>query len=62
MTKTLGSAALQLYAQEQNLTPWDLIPKLSDFYVPSSGQRDREIAFVVLGMATTGLVAYKVAK
>ena len=37
-------------------------PKLSDFYVPSSGQRDREIAFVVLGMAATGLVAYKLAK
>ena len=33
-------------------------PKLSDVYVPSSGQRDREIAFVVLGMAATGLVAY----
>ena len=37
-------------------------PKLSDFYVPSSGQRDREIAFVILGMAATGLVAYKLAK
>ena len=36
--------------------------KLSDFYVPSSGQRDREIAFVVLGIAATGLVAYKLAK
>ena len=34
-------------------------PKLSDFYVPSSGQRDREIAFVVLGMAATGIIAYK---
>ena len=37
-------------------------PKVSDFYVPSSGQRDREIAFVILGMAATGLVAYKLAK
>ena len=37
-------------------------PKLSDFYVPSSGQKDREIAFVVLGMAATGLVGYKLAK
>ena len=37
-------------------------PKLSDFYVPGSGQRDREIAFVVLGMATTGIIAYKLAK
>ena len=26
------------------------------------GQRDREIAFVVLGMAATGLVAYKLAR
>ena len=37
-------------------------PKLSDFYVPSSGQRNREIAFVVLGMAATGIIAYKLAK
>ena len=33
--------------------------KLSD--VPSSGQRDREIAFVVLGMGATGIIAYKLA-
>ncbi|MEW8067760.1 MAG: hypothetical protein AB2804_14140 [Candidatus Thiodiazotropha endolucinida] len=44
------------------LDPLGPEPKLSDFYVPSSGQRDREIAFVVLGMAATGLVAYKLAK
>ena len=37
-------------------------PKLSDFYVPSSGQRDRETAFVVLGMAATGIIAYKLVK
>ena len=37
-------------------------PKLSDFYVPSSGQRDREIAFFVLGIAATDLVALKLAK
>lgn len=37
-------------------------PKLSDFYSPSAGQKDREIAFVILGMAATGLVAYKLAK
>ena len=37
-------------------------PKLSDFYVPSSIQRDREIAFIVFGIASTGLVAYKLAK
>ena len=44
------------------LDPLGPEPKLSDFYVPSGGQRDREIAFVVLGMAATGLVAYKLAK
>ena len=44
------------------LDPLGPEPKLSEFYVPSSGQRDREIAFVVLGMAATGLVAYKLAK
>ena len=44
------------------LDPLGPEPKLSDFYVPSIGQRDREIAFVVLGMAATGLVAYKLAK
>ena len=44
------------------LDPLGPEPKLSDFYVPSSSQRDREIAFVVLGMAATGLVAYKLAK
>ena len=44
------------------LDPLGHEPKFSDLYVPSSGQRDREIAFVVLGMAATGLVAYKLAK
>ena len=36
-------------------------PQLSDFYTPSGGQKNREIAFVVAGMAATGLVAYKLA-
>ena len=44
------------------LDPLGPEPKLSDFYVPSSGQRDREIAFVVLGMAAIGPGAYKLAK
>ena len=44
------------------LDPMGPDPKLSDFYVPSSGQRDREIAFVVLRMSATGPVAYKLAK
>ena len=34
-------------------------PQLSDFYTPSGGQKNREIAFVVAGIAATGLVAYK---
>ena len=32
-------------------------PKISDFYTPSGDQKKREIAFVVAGMAATGLVA-----
>lgn len=37
-------------------------PTLSDFYVPSDDQKDREITFVILGMGATALVAYKLAK
>ena len=37
-------------------------PTLADFYVPSDDQKDREITFIILGMAATGLVAYKLAK
>ena len=37
-------------------------PQITDFYTPSSDQKNREIAFVVVGMAATGLVAYKLAK
>ena len=37
-------------------------PQLSDFYTPSSAQKDREIVFIVLAMAATGLVTYKIAK
>ena len=36
-------------------------PQLPDFYTPRGGQENREIAFVVAGMAATGLVAYKLA-
>ena len=43
------------------LDPLGPEPKLSDFYVPSSGQRDREIAFVVFGMVATGILAYNLA-
>ena len=53
-------AAIREYAHVtgKNLGPLDPEPQLSDFYTPSNDQKDREIAFVVLGMAATGLVAY----
>ena len=44
------------------LDPMGPEPQLSDFYVPSDDQKSREIAFIVIGMAATGLVAYKLAK
>ena len=37
-------------------------PQLADFYHPSDGQKDSEIAFVILGMAATGFVSYKLVK
>ena len=54
-------AAIREYAHitGKNLGPLDPEPQLSDFYTPSNDQKDREIAFVVLGMAATGLVAYQ---
>ena len=57
-------AAMQEYAQVtgHNLGPLGPEPQLSDFYHPSNGKKDREIAFVILGMAATGLVAYRLAK
>ena len=35
------------------------MPKLIDFYTLSPDQQNREITFVVLGMAVTGFIAYK---
>ena len=46
----------------KTLDPLGPSSQLSDFYTPSSDQKDCEIAFVVLGMAVTGLVAYEIAK
>ena len=37
-------------------------PRLSDFYVPTDGQKGRELVFIVLGMAATGLVAFEISK
>ena len=46
----------------ETLDPLGPEPQLSDFYTPSSAQKDREIVFIILGMAVTGLVTYKIAK
>ena len=56
-------AAMQEYAQVtgHNLDPLGPKPQLADFYHPSDGQKDSELAFVILGMAATGLVAYRLA-
>ena len=57
-------AAMQEYAQitGHNLDTLGPNPQLSDFYHLSDGQKDREIAFIILGMAATRLVAYRLAK
>ena len=57
-------AAMREYAQVtgHNLGPLGPEPQLSDFYHLRDGQRDREIAFVILGMAATSPVAYRLAK
>ena len=37
-------------------------PQLEDFYTPSAAQKDREIAFVLLGLGVTGFVVYKIVR
>jgi hypothetical protein len=49
-------------AKSKTFDPLGPEPQLSDFYTPSNDQKDREIVFVILGMAATGLVAYKLTK
>ena len=44
------------------LDPLEPEPQLSDFYTPSSVQKDREISFVIGGMVVTGLVTYYIAR
>jgi hypothetical protein len=34
-------------------------PKLSDFYTPSEDQKNREIAFIVVGMIVTSFIAFR---
>ena len=56
-------AAIREYAQvfPHKLAPLAPEPQLSDFYTPSDDQKDREIAFVLIALTATGLVAYKLA-
>ena len=44
------------------LDPLEPEPQLSDFYTPSSAQKDREISFVIGGMVITGLVTYYITR
>ena len=62
--KTFRDAAMQEYAQVtgHNLDPLGPAPQLADFNHPSDGQKDREISFVIPGMAATGLVVHRLAK
>ena len=57
-------AAMREYSHitGKTLGPLDREPQLSDFYTPSDDQKDREIAFVVLGMVATGGLAYVIAR
>ena len=45
----------------QKIDPLEPEPLLSEFYHPRDDQKDREIAFVILGMTAVGLVAYRLA-
>ena len=44
------------------LEPIEPEPKLSDFYLPSPEQRDRETTFVVMGLGATAVAAYLIAE
>ena len=56
--------AIREYARVtgHNLDSLGSEPQITDFYTPSGDQKNREIAFVVVGLAATGLAAYKLAK
>lgn len=43
----------------EELPPLSKRPQLSDFYVPSEGQQDRELAFITITMAAFTFIAYK---
>ena len=63
--KTLHDVDTAIHEYEMvtsnQLNPLGPEPQLSDFYMLSDNQKDPEITFIVLGMATTGLVAFKLA-
>ena len=52
--------AMKLYYRVTNkkITPLSPEPTLSDCYTPSEDQKNREMAFVVGGMALTGFIAW----
>ncbi len=49
-------------AKSKLLDTFEQEPRLSDFYVPSDDQKIHEIAFVILGVTATGLVANVIAE
>lgn len=46
----------------KKLDPLEREPRLSDYYVPSEAQKGHELAFMVVGMAVTGFITYKLTK
>ena len=44
------------------MEPIESKPELSDFYLPSPEQRDRETTFVVMGLGATAVAAYLIAE
>ena len=44
------------------MEPIEPEPKLSDFYLPSPEQRDRETTFVIMGLGATAVAAYMLAE
>ena len=47
------------YITGKKLDPLPQEPKLSDYYAPSPDQQNRELLFIVAGMAATGFLADK---
>ena len=47
------------YITGKQLDPLPPESKLSDYYAQSSDQQNRELLFIVAGMAATGFLAYK---